>query len=139
MVSVIDTSVLFGRVKKDDAFHEAATELVGTIDGGGTEPVHVTDYVLGETMNLVQQRIGHDTAIDLLNTIQDSIGMEIVRTSAEDFENTELIFRQEPDLSFVDAAIVAHANRIEATHVYSFDEGFDSDGLGLDRCEAVPE
>jgi predicted nucleic acid-binding protein len=50
MVSVIDTNVLLGKANDRDDWHEDATQLIGTIDAGDPEPVHVTDYIIVETM-----------------------------------------------------------------------------------------
>jgi predicted nucleic acid-binding protein len=126
MPAVIDTNVLYARAYRDDDFHDDATAIVDTIDSGETETVHVTTFVIAETMNLVTQRAGHEVAVNLLDRIQASVGFEIVRPTAAVYNSAEAIFRNHELLSFVDASIVAYIRHNEITTLYSFDTDFET-------------
>jgi predicted nucleic acid-binding protein len=131
MTALVDTNVLFAAACRDDAFHEEASALIGRIDRGKTDAVHVTEYVVAETMSLVGERVDHETAVSLLDSLQTSSGIEIESLTAADYRNTEAIFRRESALSFFDASIVAYADRAGIDTVWSFDTDFDTiEGIG---------
>jgi len=55
---------------------------------------------------------------------------DIVHSTQCDFNAAQPIFRQYPELSFVDATIAAYMNREGVKYLYSFDDDFDAvDGI----------
>ncbi|WP_231186330.1 PIN domain-containing protein [Haladaptatus sp. DYF46] len=99
--------------------------MVRAIDHGDLPVAHVTDYVLGEVLNILGRRAGHDAAIATLDTLIESAGFEIVRSPKADFTSGQALYRQYPSLTFVDALTTAYMQREGIEYVYSFDDDFD--------------
>jgi predicted nucleic acid-binding protein len=129
-VALLDTNVLFGSASARDEYHQPAREIVRGIDHGDLPDVIVTNYVVAETLNLARERLGPVPANELLDRLIEGAHFEIVHPPQADFNAAQAIFRRYPDLSFVDASIVAYMNRDDIDYLYSFDDGFDGvDGL----------
>ncbi|MDL0134747.1 type II toxin-antitoxin system VapC family toxin [Halobacterium salinarum] len=129
-VALLDTNVLFASASARDEYHEPAREIVRGIDHGDLPDAIVTNYVVAETLNLARERLGPGPANELLDRLIAGAHFEIVHAPQADFNAAQAIFRRYPDLSFVDASIVAYMNRDDIDYLYSFDDGFDGvDGL----------
>lgn len=127
---VVDSNVVIGHRLGRDQFHERASAIVRGIDLGELPSAVLTNYCLGETLNIVGERVGHGAGVDTLDALVESRGVEIVQTTQGDFSTGQAIYRPQPKLTFVDAITVAYMRREGLEYVYSFDDGFDSvDGI----------
>lgn len=136
MAAVLDTNVLYGGIDQSDAHHEAARDILLAVDDGVTGEVHLTEYVVAEALSLVHSRLGHDVAIGLLDRLGDNSSVDVMHSPQQDYHGSVEVFREYPDLSFVDASIVAFMERAGIETLYSFDTDFDAVD-GLERAEAV--
>jgi predicted nucleic acid-binding protein len=125
VTAVVDTSVLFGYANTEDAHHDAALGIVEAIDAGEIADARLTNYLLEELLDLTRVHLGHDVAIDLLDRLQASAGFEIDHATRSDFSNSEQLFREDHQLSFVDATTVSYMEREGIDTLYSFDDDFD--------------
>jgi predicted nucleic acid-binding protein len=126
MPVVVDSNILIGQRLARDQYHERATEIVRAIDHGDLPTAYVTNYVLGEVLNVLGRRAGHDAAVATLDTLVESAGFEIVHLPKADFTSGQALYRQYPNLTFVDALTTAYMQREGIEYVYSFDDDFDA-------------
>lgn len=130
MTAAVDTSVLFARQSTRDHYHERAREIIAGVDHGELPTLHVTNYVLAETLNLIANKGDHRTATRTLDALGEGRHFELQHTSKTDFDTTQALFRRHSHLSFVDASIVAYMRRENIDYLYSFDDDFDAiDGI----------
>jgi len=125
VTAVVDTSVLYEYANAQDAHHDAASEIVEAIDAGETDDARLTNYLIEELLDLTRVHLGHAVAIDLLDRLQASAGFEIDHAARSDFANGEQLFREDHQLSFVDATTISYMNRAGIDTLYSFDDDSD--------------
>ncbi|WP_058367147.1 type II toxin-antitoxin system VapC family toxin [Haloparvum sedimenti] len=126
MPALLDTNVLFASASARDEYNEPALDIVRGIDHGELPEAHVTNYVVAETLNLCREKLGPDPAAGMLDRLIEGAHFEIVHAPRADFNAAQAIFRRYPDLSFVDATIVAYAQRTDTEYLYGFDDDFDA-------------
>ena len=123
--ALLDTNVLFGSVSARDEYHNPAVEIIGGIDHGDLPKAIVTNYVAAEILDLTGEKLGPDVANRLLDRLVRGAHFDIVDVPQSDFTAAQPIFRQYPELSFVDATIAAYMQREGIEYLYSFDDDFD--------------
>ena len=130
-VAVLDSNVLIDyKDTAPDSRHERAEEIVHAVDSGDLPTARVTNYVLLEALNWIQERQRHDIAVDLRHRLSDSAGFELVHSAQTDFYRAVDLFETYDGLSFGDATIAAYMDREGVEYLYSFDDDFDAlDGV----------
>ena len=129
-VALLDTNVLFASASSRDEYHDRAREIVQDIDHGHLPKAIVTNYVVGETLNLAGEKLDADTANQILDRLIEGAHFEIVHAPKADFNAAQALFRRNGELSFVDSTIVAYMEREGIEYLYSFDDDFDTlDGI----------
>jgi hypothetical protein len=126
MPALVDTNVLFAAASARDAYHEPARDIVSGIDHGALPEALVTNYVVAETLNLTREKLGSETANELLDRLVEGAHFEMVHAAQTDFTAAQGVFRKYPELSFVDATLVTYADREDIDYCYSFDDDFDA-------------
>lgn len=83
----------------------------------------VSDVVLGEVTYMLRARIGQQAVIEFLTTFSKS-SFTLVPVLKEDLTRAGQIMNKyrESDLDFVDCCIFALAERLNITHICTFDE-----------------
>lgn len=128
--ALLDTTVLFAAVYPRDQHHERGIDILHGVDTGPLPDGVVPAYVLAETLNGIGTKAGFEAAADFLDRVEANESIEIVRLNATEFATTKSVFRAQPELSFVDAALVTYARENDIQYLYSFDDDFDrSDGI----------
>jgi hypothetical protein len=125
MPVLLDTNVLFATASARDDYHDTAREIIGGIDHGSLPTAVITNYVLAETLNLTREKLGPDAATAMLDRLIEGAHFEIAHAALADFTTAQELFRQYPAISFIDATIVAYAQREQIEYLYSFDDDFD--------------
>ena len=125
MTALLDTNVLFAAASARDRYHDRASAIVAGIDSSELPSALITDYVVAETMNLTRERLGSGVATDLLDRLTEGAQFEVVHTAQADFTAAKALFRTYSELSFVDATLVAYADRQGVDICYSFDDDLD--------------
>ncbi|MEP6989215.1 MAG: PIN domain-containing protein, partial [Chloroflexota bacterium] len=119
MASLIDTNFLLAAIFPNDPNHQKAAKAI--------QSLNVTDCivplpVLQELFYMTTVRINYGTAIDYCERIHEA-GFEIQPTVGDDFNHIFEIMRQYSSASFdfTDVAIMALAERLKITQIYTFD------------------
>lgn len=104
--ALLDTNVLFASASARDEYHDRAVEIIRGIDHGDLPEAIVAN--------------------GLLDRLITGAHFDIVHAPQSDFNAAQPIFRQYPELSFVDATIAAYIDRKGIESLYSFDDDFDA-------------
>ncbi len=121
MTVVLDTSFLFALTDLTDLTdrnHDRVLAVVQSIN----EPLLLPSVVLPEVCYLIASRLGHQAMRKFIANLV-VIGVQIESMTATDLERINQILEQYADsqLDFVDAVIVAIAERLEITRVLTLD------------------
>jgi hypothetical protein len=118
MTVVLDTSFLFALTDLTDLNHDCVLAVVQSIN----EPLLLPSFVLPEVCYLIASRLGHQAMRKFIANLVVS-GVQIESMMATDLERVGQILEQYADsqLDFVDAVIVAIAERLRITRVLTLD------------------
>ncbi len=123
----VDTGGWFAALARRDQDHAAASDFLRQWRGR----LVTTDYVLDETLTLIQSRIDHATAVDFLDAIERSSTLDLVFVAPEDYYKALDLFRQRADKqwSFTDCTRFTVMARMELSHALAFDNHFQQAGF----------
>lgn len=110
---VVDTSALAAALNSREAHHQACAEALLADD----RPVVITP-VLTETCSYLRRRLGARAESDFLHRLADG-ALETAELDEADFIRAAQLTRRYEDLNlgFVDAAVVAVAERLGVTRI----------------------
>ena len=118
MTVVADTGPLYALVDASDAWHERVVEWWKQ----NRRPIIVPVTVIPEVAYLLQTRIGLDAEIEFVRSVADG---ELTAESVEagDFDRAVALMERYADLmlGFVDASVVAVAERLDANEILTTD------------------
>lgn len=117
MSALLDTGFLLAVIDADDDLHEScATALRSEVN-----PL-LPDVVVPELAYLILRELGYGTLAKFLRSIASG-ELTIVQTTAADFERAANVLEKYADsrVDFVDAAIVALAERLNLTRILTVD------------------
>jgi len=118
MTAILDTSFLFALTDQGDRNHQRVLAIAQSVN----EPLMLPVVVLPEVCYLIASRLGHQAMRLFVSSVTpETIQVESVTT--EDFVRVHQILERYADnqLDFTDAAIVAIAERLNITRVYTLD------------------
>jgi hypothetical protein len=124
--ALLASDVLVDFRNRDSSTHETAQRIVHGIDTGDLPTGLVTNYVVVETLETLQEQSHRDLAVDTRERLVTSAGFEIVHAAQKDFTRGGELHGRYEDISFGDAILAAYMEREGVEHLYSFDESFDS-------------
>jgi len=128
--ALLDATVVIAFADSNDEDHERGDEIVRGIDGGSLPTGVITNDVLLEVMNFVQDRKGNSMAMDLLDRLIEGAHFRLPYNSKENYGAGRSMFRRYEGLNFGDAMQVAYMRSKDIYHIYSFDDDFDAvDGV----------
>lgn len=118
MTVIADTGPLYALVDSDDAWHE---RVLGWWSSN-REPVVVPVCVLPEVCYLLHTRISKEAEAVFVRAVADG-EFVIEPLEPEDISRAEALIRKYSDLGlgFVDATVIATAERLDATEVLTTD------------------
>ena len=119
MPTIVDTGFLFALADVRDVHHDRALEVAGTL----SDTILVPVTVLPEICYLLDSRLGHDVMRQFLIRLQTG-PMLIEPISKTDLPRMSEILDQYADarIDFVDATIVALAERLGVTRILTTDQ-----------------
>lgn len=120
---MIDSTVLIAHAYTRDENYEKALELLPPFTKEKRR--HITDYCILETTNFLLRKSGFKDARKALETLTNAKQIEVIYNDELSFRTTRKIFEEHPGLSFVDANMVFHMQRLNLKEILSFDTGFD--------------
>ena len=117
MIALVDTGFLYALFDASDMHHKDAVEALQT---PGLEPL-LPDTVIVELAYLLQARLGHAQMRAYLKDLLTDL--VLVSLTPEDLPriNTLLAEYADANLDFVDASIVAMAERLHVRHILTID------------------
>ena len=130
MAVIVDTSVLYALTDRAEARHEACRAALQA----EREAVVIPQPVLSEVCYLIGSRLGAATEVRFLRGLAESDWRLEPLTSA-DLDRVVRLLEAYPtaNLGYVDAAVVACAERLKVERIYTFDHR----DFGLIRPEHV--
>jgi predicted nucleic acid-binding protein len=123
-----DTSALFALLDADDASHSRATAAWASI-AAKRESLVTTNYVMVETIALVQRRLGVKALRALRQEIMPVMLVEWVREADHQAGLDAVIAAARKDLSLVDCVNFALMRRMGIRRCFAFDAHFKEMGF----------
>ena len=116
MAILVDTGILYALADADDAWHGRARAWIE--DTGDLLIVPVT--VLPEVAYLLHTRLGPDVELAFVQSVAAG-DLEVEPVAAKDLSRCAEVLRRYPMLGFVDASVVALAERLKIRAVATTD------------------
>jgi hypothetical protein len=113
---ILDTSIVYAALDRDDEFHQAARELIDAT----SEMLLVPAPTLPEIDYLVHQRIGEGAAIAFVDDVVAG-AFVIEDLEFEDYPRTRELMYRYNGVGFVDAAILAVTERLDEPKLATLD------------------
>jgi uncharacterized protein len=127
-VIFVDTSFWVALALVPDRMHTRAAELFSR---HAQTPLATSNHVCGETWTFVRRRFGHRTAVAVVDRLQRTARLQIVRVEEDDERSAWEWLRRhdEREYSFVDATSFALMSRLAIHEALSFDGDFAAAGF----------
>lgn len=118
MTAILDTSFLFSLTDQSDRNHQRVLAIAQTVN----EPLVLPVVVLPEVCYLIASRLGHQAMRHFVSSMTPD-AVQVESPTTKDLVRVQKILEQYADsqLDFTDAAIVAIAERLNITRVYTLD------------------
>jgi predicted nucleic acid-binding protein len=116
MPVIVDTGILYALADQDDAWHDRARAWIEAVKELVIAPISV----LPEVAYLLHTRLGSATELTFLQSIAAG-ELEVEALRRQDFERSCEVMRRYPQLGFVDASIVAVAERLKVRAISTTD------------------
>lgn len=118
MTAILDTSFLFALTDQGDRNHQRVLAVAQSVN----EPLVLPVVVLPEVCYLIASRLGHQAMRRFVSSVTPET-IQVKSVTPEDLIRVHQILEQYADnqLDFTDAAIVAIAERLNITRVYTLD------------------
>jgi uncharacterized protein len=126
----VDTSALLAVLHGSDAHHARAARIWTTLVECDADLVS-TNYVLVETISLLQSRFGLDAVRDLADTVAPLLRVSFVADDVHASALAALMAARRRQLSLVDCVSFATMRRLSVTRAFAFDPHFAEQGFEL--------
>ena len=127
----VDTSAYFALTDRRDENHESAVRILRQLIRENSELL-TTNYVVAETHALLLNRIGSQTALQVIEALYQSQTRIYRVREAEENKAIEIIRRYtDKEFSLVDAISFATMERFHLTQAFAFDHHFAQYGFSL--------
>ncbi len=123
----VDTGGWYATIVRKDHDHKAAKEFLTN----NKLPLITSDYVMDETVTLLQSRVGHNYAVSFLDTLQTSQQIQLIYLTSSNIAETIKLFRNRPDKgwSFTDCSSFVLMHEYQIQVAFAFDEHFQQAGF----------
>lgn len=125
---LVDTSAILAMIHARDKNHHAAAAIWQRLLDQN-EPVWSTNYVLVESISLLQARYGMQYVDVLHSTILPLLQIVWIDAALHALSIRSLSLANRRSLSLVDCSSMAVARRYDIQHVFAFDYHFDEHGF----------
>jgi predicted nucleic acid-binding protein len=123
--TIIDTPIWIGHHWERDSWKIPSKKIIQAFIYGKIHNVHVTDYVIVETVNFLLRRGSYPLAKAALEAFQAD-RIKIRHVDKLFFQKSKQWFDKYPNLSITDASLIALAEEQNIKTVFSFDALFDT-------------
>lgn len=128
MTTFVGSSALYAFLDADDDEHRRASELWPELLSRDEE-LATTNYVLVETIALLQRRLGLAAVRDLLETLRPRLSVAWVAPDEHEAALTELVRRDQRGVSLVDHVSFVVMRRLGIDRAFAFDGDFPAEGF----------
>ncbi len=127
----VDSSAWFAIEAEDEINHQSAQKFLVEIASGKHGILITTDYVLDETLTLLQSKKGLPVALTFIEKIRKSKSIRVFWVSESIFEKALDIFKKTSDSqwSFTDCTSFALMKDLSITEAFTFDNHFKQVGF----------
>jgi predicted nucleic acid-binding protein len=116
MPVLLDTGIVYALADRDDDWHARAVAYVR----GLREPVFTTVTVIPEAAYLIRDRLGRKAEQSLVRSIADR-ELDVEDLNDRDWQRVAELMAKYPDIGFVDASVIAVAERLRLTAIATTD------------------
>lgn len=131
----LDSGAFIARARKDDPYHEAATDAFASIARGDLPyPLRYTsNYVVDETATFLLYEAGPQVAVEVLRAIRASPNLVVLHVSEDVEEAADEVFARfaPSEISYTDCTTKVLMDRESIEVAFSFDK--DLETLGFRR------
>ena len=138
-----DTSGLFAALVRNDAMHKPARATMKRLIEKGAE-IHITGYVLLETLALLQSRVGMDAALRFENVMRPLFRIRWIDEAFHGRVFRRLTLQRSRQVSLVDCSSFVSMEESGIRSVFGYDDHFTEEGFhvvgrpeDLDDVQAV--
>ena len=126
----VDTGAWYAAMVRKDRDQLAAKQFLLS----NTLPLITSDYVMDETVTLLQSRIGHSYAVRFLDMLQTSQKTQLIYLAPTQVAATATLFRNRPDKgwSFTDCSSFVLMQEYQIYIACAFDEHFHQAGFQVE-------
>jgi predicted nucleic acid-binding protein len=128
MTVLVDTSAIYALLDEDDRRHAAAVDYFRAQIGATDHAVH--NYVLVESIALVQHRLGVEAVRRLVDAIQPVFEVIWVDPDVHERAADRLLRDDKRRLSLVDQVSFEVMRRHGIDRAFAFDDDFGGNGFG---------
>jgi predicted nucleic acid-binding protein len=125
-----DTSALYATLDRDDQYHAAAAAAWAALVTAD-EALITSNYVLVETMALVQRRLGAQALQSCIDRMLPMLETEWVTEDDDRIGLTAVVAAARRQLSFVDCVSFRIMRRLRLRRVFAFDPHFTEQGFAV--------
>jgi predicted nucleic acid-binding protein len=127
----VDTSAWYALETEDEINHQQARKILSEIANGDHGVAITTDYVLDETLTLLQSRRDLSAALGFIEKIRKSKSVRVFWVSENIFDKALSIFKKaaEKKWSFTDCTSFALMKDLTITEAFTFDNHFEQAGF----------
>ena len=130
----VDSVVWIGAKLKRDQWYSRSLSIIKRFMEEKEMIVHVTDYIVLETVNFLLRKGGFEVALKTLGLFMEHERINVIHVDEKMLERIYAIFKEFRGLSITDASIVVAMQDRGINRLYSFDDGFDKIGW-IERLE----
>ena len=122
----VDSSAWYSLEVEDDTNHRAASSFLSQIASGKHGIAITTDYILDETLTLLQSRRGLASAVSFSEKVSKSKSIRVFWVNEDLFEKALCIFKSSghKSWSFTDCISFALMRELSVIEAFSFDSHF---------------
>jgi uncharacterized protein len=116
MPALLDTGILYALADRDDAWHERCVEYLSSI----REPLVAPVTVVPEAAYLIRDRLGEAAEHRLIRSIVNA-ELHVEDLLDTDWARIAELMKKYPEIGFVDASVVAVAERLRLSAIVTTD------------------
>ncbi len=131
MLVFCDTSAFYAVANSQDASHHQAASLWRSLVASDRYSLVTTNYVVVETLSLVQKRVGLSSVRRLNDAIGGVVDVAFVEASLHEAALRECIDARKRAISFVDYVTFAFMRRNSVKFAFAFDDDFRTHGFAM--------
>jgi predicted nucleic acid-binding protein len=130
LTTFLDTSALLALLDEDDLNHSRADEAWRQLLGSD-EPLVSTNYIVVETLALVQRRLGMEAAKALERDLLPLLDLEWINEATHRSALRTFLTASRRQLSFVDCSSFEVMRKRGVSRAFAFDQHFGEQGFEL--------